>query len=160
MNTAAVPKGPSAFGMLKELRGLGPTYLARALAIAAASALVISIPTRLIPNGFFSRMTPTRPQDYVFLMLSSVLLGLVLALRSPLQPIAQRSTIGGGLGTYLAVGCPICNKIVVALLGTGGALTYFAPLQPIIGLGAIVVLWMTLRRRLRAMLLASCPVTG
>ncbi len=158
MNAAPLPPAPTRLGVLKDLIGLCPSYAARATVIAVASALVIAIPTRLIPNGFFARMTPTRPQDNVFLTLSSVLLGLVLALGSPIQPGAQRGTIGGGIGTYLAVGCPICNKIVVAMVETGGALSYFAPIQPVLGLGAVVVLWMTLRRRLRAMRSASCPV--
>lgn len=32
-----------------------------------------------------------------------------------------------------AIGCPVCNKIVVALLGASGAISWFAPLQPILG---------------------------
>lgn len=64
----------------------------------------------------------------------------------------------GGVGTYLAVGCPICNKLVVALLGTSGALTYFAPIQPLLGVGAVALLVFALRRRLLALAEASCPV--
>ncbi len=40
----------------------------------------------------------------------------------------------------LAVGCPLCNKIVLALIGTTGALEYWAPLQPILGAVSVLLL--------------------
>ena len=35
--------------------------------------------------------------------------------------------LGGGLLSVFAIGCPVCNKIVVLALGATGALTYFVP---------------------------------
>lgn len=64
----------------------------------------------------------------------------------------------GGLATVLAVGCPICNKVVVALIGTAGALSVFAPMQPFLGAAGIVLLVVGLRRRLRDLRVAACPV--
>jgi hypothetical protein len=55
------------------------------------AALLIGIPTVLIPNTFFSRMTPTSPQDYVIWGISVALIGPVMAL-AMLYP--TRSTIG------------------------------------------------------------------
>lgn len=52
-----------------------------ACAFSVLTALVIGIPTRVVPNGFFRRMTPTRPQDYAFIAVASVLVGLTFALR-------------------------------------------------------------------------------
>ena len=132
-------------------------YWVRAALIAAASGLVIAVPTRLIPNGFFTRMTPTRPQDYAFLFVSSALVGLTFAARPSIGG-SERSALAGGVGTYLAVGCPICNKVVVALLGASGAMSYFAPIQPILGVGAVALLFVALGRRLRAVNAESCPV--
>jgi hypothetical protein len=132
-------------------------YWIKASFIAAASALVIAIPTRLIPNDFFTRMTPSRPQDYAFLFVSSALVGLTFAARPPAGG-AEQSALLGGVGTYLAVGCPICNKVVVALLGASGAMTYFAPIQPILGAGAVALLFVALTRRLRAINAGSCAV--
>jgi len=40
---------------------------------------------------------------------------------------------GGGLLSFLAIGCPICNKLVVLALGLGGVLRWFAPIQPLLG---------------------------
>lgn len=139
------------------MAGMGTGYWLRAGAIAIAGAAVIAVPTRLIPNGLFARMTPTRPLDYVFLVVSSLLLGLTLAARPGVRG-GERRAIVGGVGTYLAVGCPICNKLVVALLGTSGALTYFAPLQPILGAGAVALLAFALRSRLRSLTEPSCRV--
>ena len=62
------------------------------------------------------------------------------------------STVGtiAGLGAFLAIGCPVCNKLALVLLGTSGALTIWAPLQPIIGLASLLLLAGTLAWRLRA----------
>jgi hypothetical protein len=56
------------------------------------------------------------------------------------------------VGTFLAIGCPVCNKIALVLLGTGGAMTVFAPIQPFIGAASLMLLAGTLawRFRLRA----------
>lgn len=143
--------------VFRTMARMGTGYWLRAGTIAIAGAVAIAIPARLIPNGFFARMTPTRPLDYVFLAVSSILLGLTLAAR-PGGGGAEGRTIVGGVGTYLAVGCPICNKLVVALLGTSGALTYFAPIQPLLGAGSVALLAVALRRRLRALVEASCRV--
>ena len=67
---------------------------------------------------------------------------------------AEGTTLGtvAGLGTFLAIGCPVCNKIALVLLGASGALTVFAPLQPLIGAASLGLLAGTLawRFRLRA----------
>lgn len=61
----------------------------------------------------------------------------------------HRGTVAGLLG-YLAVGCPVCNKVVVLALGTSGAMTWFAPLQPVLALASVVLLLVALRSRLQA----------
>jgi hypothetical protein len=156
---------------LHALRQVGGTTWLRAAGFGLAAGVVIAIPTRLVPNGFFSRMTPTRPQDYVLLVVSSALLGLTMALQSSGNAASSfrlaRPGVGGGamearavvagVGTFLAVGCPVCNKVVVALIGTGGALSFFAPLQPVIGLAAVALLVVGLRRQLRGLDATACP---
>lgn len=142
------------------LARMDAAYWVRAALVAGASAVLIAVPTRLIPNGFFARMTPTRPQDYLFLAASSLLLGLTFAARPAAGGQGQRGAAAGGVATYLAVGCPICNKVVVALLGASGAMTYFAPVQPILGIGAVALLYVALRRRLSAIAAESCPIPG
>ena len=48
-----------------------------------------------------------------------------------------------------AVGCPVCNKPIVVLLGASGALELWAPLQPVLGAVTIVFLAVALVIRLR-----------
>ena len=142
--------------MLETLRSRGPRYWATACGYSVLAALVIGIPTRVIPNHWFSRMTPTRLEDYLFLGVSVALLGMTVALGRQ-GALDARRPLGSGLATFLAVGCPICNKVVVALLGVGGALSWFAPLQPVLGTAAVVLLAIGLRQRLREVRSGTCP---
>lgn len=68
----------------------------------------------------------------------------------------MRGAFSGGLLSFLAVGCPVCNKLVVLLLGLGGALQYFRPIQPVLAAAGLGLLVATLALRLRAS--ASCEV--
>jgi hypothetical protein len=127
----------------------------------AGSALLLGVPTRLVPNPLFSRIVPTGPQDYVIWIVSVLLLGPLLALmtlypmRSPKAAPGKSSiagtgrAFGGALLSFFSVGCPVCNKVVVLLLGLGGAMTIFNPLRPFLGLASIVLLAVTLFLRVR-----------
>ena len=53
--------------------------------------------------------------------------------RSPVVVTGRPSGPMASIGAFLAIGCPVCNKIALVLLGTSGAMTVFAPLQPVIG---------------------------
>ena len=121
---------------------------------ATAAAILIGIPTDIVPNDWFTRMTPIRPQDYVIWATTALLAGLVVgtfALRGDRRQ-GEACAMSGGLLSFFAVGCAVCNKLVVLLLGTTGALTFFAPLQLYIGLASIAALaWaLLLRARLVA----------
>ena len=123
-----------------------------------AALILLGIPTAVIPNPVFVRMTPPETFNILVWLASAPLIGLLVAtyVRSPRlqlrgvgsEPGAGRATLGG-VAAYLAIGCPICNKVVVAALGVSGALSYFAPLQPIIGAGSLAILGATLAWRLR-----------
>lgn len=117
---------------------------------AAAALVLIGVPADLIDTQWFVRMIPARPQDYAIWVGSAVLAGLIagtFALPAPEGDAAK--TLSGGALTYLAVGCPICNKLVVMLLGVSGALTFFAPVQLYLGLASLGLLAWTLRLRAR-----------
>ena len=45
----------------------------------------------------------------------------------------------GSMLSLFAVGCPICNKLVVMAVGVSGALNWFAPLQPLLAGGSLVL---------------------
>ena len=89
------------------------------------------------------------------------LIGLIFAIRSESGVSAEadeRRTIWGGFVSFLAVGCPVCNQALVTLVGTSGALAWWAPVQPIVGLLAVGRLLCTLRRRLLTYDIEACPV--
>lgn len=135
-------------------RSLHGIFRASALGVlfGIGTFLAVGIPTAVIPNQWFHRMTPTRPQDYIFLAATALIataIGATYASPSACQRQERRLTAGGVL-SFLAVGCPICNKVVVLLLGVSGALNYFAPIQPVLGLASVTLLGFTLLLRLRA----------
>ena len=135
---------------------------------AAGATLLLGIPTVLIPNHLFSRTVPTSPQDYVIWVVSVLLIGPLMGLTT-LYPVGPKATtqnhslkgsgraIAGTLLSFFSVGCPVCNKVVVLLLGLGGAMTFFNPLRPFLGLAAIVLMSVTLYMRVRV-LRHGCPV--
>ncbi len=64
---------------------------------ALGVALLIGLPTVLIPNIFFKRMTPTSSQDYIIWGISALLIGAVMALATlyPTSGASANSAIGG-----------------------------------------------------------------
>jgi hypothetical protein len=122
-------------------------------ALAAAIGLVvIGLPTAIYENPFFVRMTPVRPQDYVIWVVSAVLIGLTVgSYFAGGSKAGEEKILSGGVLSILAVGCPICNKPVVLLLGISGALTFFAPIQLYIGIASVLLLGWTLLLRARAL---------
>ena len=107
---------------------------------ALASGVVVGIPTAMIDNPVFVRMTPIRSQDYVIWLATALLAGLIIGTYAVSTDANQKPLLSGGLLSAFAVGCPVCNKLVVLLIGTSGALSFFAPLQIYIGLAALTLL--------------------
>jgi hypothetical protein len=138
------------------------TYV-RAIPYALMAAIFIGVPSDLIDTPVFGRPVEIRPIDYVIWAITSALIGLVFAIRLPAaqQEAQERNdlrTVWGGFVSFLAVGCPVCNQMVVALVGTSGALSWWAPVQPFVGAVAIgLVLW-ALRTRLATYQLTACPL--
>jgi hypothetical protein len=143
------------------LRSLPSATWLRAIPIAAVAAAAIAIPSDLLDNRFFGRPIAPRPIDYVILAITAGLIGLILAIRSPTTAATdshERRTMWSGFVSFLAVGCPVCNQAVVALVGTSGALSWWAPVQPVVGMFAVALLVWTLRQRLRACEPNACPI--
>jgi hypothetical protein len=149
----------------------------------AGSLLLFGLTSAIVPNPVFGRQIPPEPFAIVVWLLSAPLMGLIGATYSapragstspagpgtialPLQPAttandrrAGRMGTVAGFGAFLAIGCPVCNKIALVLLGTSGALTIWAPLQPIIGAASLLLLAATLAWRIRSRRAGGvCPV--
>jgi hypothetical protein len=133
---------------------------------AALTALLIGLPTEMVANPWFDRMTPVRIWDRPVWLLTSVLAGLLLAtfVATPMAGDRDDHDIRrGGLGgvlAFFAVGCPVCNKLVVLALGTTGAHTFFEPVQPVLGLASLLLLGLALRARMRGERACALPVEG
>lgn len=149
--------------------------LDRRLLRAAAGWSVLSLVafglvSAIVPNPVFGRQLPPEPFAIWVWLLSAPLMGLVIATytvpapaaTSPLPIVLVRDGVGepprerggtlatiGGFGAFLAIGCPVCNKIALVLLGTSGALSVYAPIQPFIGAASLLLLVATLAWRLR-----------
>lgn len=134
----------------------GPRRWAGAGVAAVLTLLAIGLPTDVIPNPVFGRPVPVTWWSLPVLVLTSVLAGLLAAtyVREPAVDPAEldRPARAGGIGgllAFFAIGCPVCNKVVLLALGTTGALELFAPVQPLLAVLSVVVLALALRARLR-----------
>ncbi len=156
--------------MIQDLLELPRSTWPRAVLFAGIAAVLIAVPSDLIDTPIFGRPVEVRWIDYVILAITSALIGLILAIRpEPADPAASEElavtvdrqgtrTVWGGFVSFLAVGCPVCNQAVVALIGVSGALSWWAPVQPFVGLLAVGLLLYTLRKRLNTYKLAACPI--
>lgn len=105
--------------------------------------LLFGIVTDLIQNQLFIRMVEKTVLDYFFLIASSVLLGTYIAVHLYKKNISKKcdvATYSGGVGSFLAFGCPICNKLLVLLFGVTALTIYFEPYRPYLGILSIGLL--------------------
>jgi hypothetical protein len=127
-----------------------------AAAAAVGTVLVVAVPTDLIDTPVFSREVPPTWWAWPVTLVAGVLSGLLLAtyVADPASrpeddaPAPARAGSLGGVLTFFAVGCPVCNKIVLLALGTTGAMRWFEPVQPVLSVAAIGLLAWALRKRL------------
>ena len=140
---------------LRSFASWQPRRWLAAIVVGVLAALVMGVPTGIVHTSFYTRMTPVTWWNYPVWAVSALLVGLIAATyvraggTRMSAPDRSRRTIGATLLTTFAVGCPICNKLVVALIGVTGALNYWAPLQPVLGLLSIALLVSGLALRLQ-----------
>lgn len=146
---------------LDALRAWTLRHWTVAVLTTLAAAVLVAVPTAVLPTPWFSREIPTPAWAYPVLGLVAALSGLVAAtyVRAPDGPGGRRASAGALLG-FLAVGCPVCNKLVLLVLGYTGAITWFEPLQPVLAVLAVVGLAAALRARLRGAATCPLPRTG
>jgi len=135
--------------------------MALAVLGALGTALLVGIPTDVIPNPWFGREIGVRSLDVVVLVALSGVTGALLATYAVAGPSGAgvpRAGVGSGIVGWFAIGCPVCNKLVVALLGVSGATSTFAPAQPVLGVAAVALAATALVLRVRAIRRGECPL--
>ena len=141
MNTAKIIK-----------KGVFP-YILIGLGVGILFFFISGMVTSLLPNSFFTRMTSTTVWDYVFLIGSSLLLGAYVGVHYYKKNKTKKcDTVAttGGIGSFLAFACPVCNKLLVFVFGATALMTYFEPYRSLLGLGSMGLLagavWWRIKR--------------
>lgn len=141
---------------LAALRAWDLRRWAIAAAGAVGAAVISGVPTGIVATPVYARPIPVPGWAYPVWAISALIMGLLLAAmigsrRAALSEAEAGNgpVVGGGVLSLIALGCPTCNAVAVAALGTGGALSVFAPMQPILGVAAIAILLAALHRRLQ-----------
>lgn len=139
-----------------------------AVAVAGGTYFLFGLSTAVLANPVFGREVPATTWAPGVLLATAILSGLLSATyvrnggpapirlvgaEAPADPApGSRSARAGALGSflaYLAIGCPVCNKLALILLGTTGALNVYAPIQPYLGALGVALLAVALVVRLR-----------
>lgn len=171
---------------LKALSAWTPRQIFVSAGSAIIVALVLGIATVLIPNDLFTRDIPPVWWNYPVWLFTAAMSGILIGtyVRPSRRAIAAttqaedsdtdslptagqasadreerrtgRFAIAGGMLAWFAVGCPVCNKTALIALGYTGALTWFAPFQPVLAVAALIFSTVAVVWRLRGQV--ACPL--
>jgi hypothetical protein len=130
-------------------------------AAAAGTAGLLGIPTDVIANPWFERKVPTRSFEVVVLVAMSLIAAAIAATYgTPAAADARLRRAGAASGVlgWFAVSCPLCNPVVVGLLGASGATGTFARFQPALGALAVAFAAAALVLRVRSLRRGTCRI--
>jgi hypothetical protein len=141
--------------MLAELRAFSRRQWQTAAMISGAAFLLMGIVGETLPGASLGRTVPVEWWNYITLVLSPVLIGLIAATFVTNRQ-AKGSRIGGakagaGIGAVVgtvAMACPACSPLAIPLFGAAGLLSFLAPERGLIALLSVVLLAITLALRL------------
>jgi len=134
--------------------------------VAPVAGLAIGVPTGVAPRPFYTRTAPVLWWNYPAWATSSLFMGLLGATYVGQRPVVKdsgprsRRAVLAGLLAAFAVGCPICNKLVVLAIGVSGALSYWAPARPLLAVVSLALLAHELVQRLRTADVCQVPSTS
>jgi len=133
-----------------------------AISVGFLTYLFIALPTAVMKNPIFGREIAVTSWSVTVIVITSMLTGLLTATYvknefSDENPKQMKIGSTGALLSFFAVGCPVCNKLVLLALGYSGAIQYFAPIQPYLALIGIALLMYSLRMRLNNEYSCSLP---
>jgi hypothetical protein len=164
MGACADHASPTVLGSRATTRPARPRRIVAGVGAAVAVAVAAGVPTDVLPNPWFMRMTPAPWWTVPVWALTSLLAGVYVSAALARPPACRRRSRGvagaGATAAWLAVGCPVCNKVVVAVLGAAGAVTWFAPVQPWLALSAPLLITIALARLRAGAPHAAVPPAG
>jgi hypothetical protein len=130
---------------LSVLRALSLREVTLSTLIALGSFIAVGTLTALWQNPLFVRMTPVAGFEFALLAAQCVLGGLYLGVRTPM--CAVKTAGSGGILGFLGVACPVCNKVLLAIFGSGLLISYFEPVRSYVGLlGTAILLFALLKK--------------
>jgi hypothetical protein len=120
---------------------------------AIVTGLVISIPTAVLENSVFGREIAVTSWSVPVIVITSILSGLLFTTyikndSANTEDTSLKIGTAGAFFSFLAVGCPVCNKIALVALGYSGTMNYFAPVQPFLAFAGVAILTYALIMRL------------
>jgi hypothetical protein len=128
---------------------LSGTGVARGTGIALAMFAALGTVAALWENPLFMRMTPAGALEVSLLLLQSALAGIYLGL--PQSACGKHTAGAGAIIGFLGIACPVCNKLLVLLVGSALLLEYFEPVRLYVALAGAALLalavWLKLGRR-------------
>lgn len=163
---------------LLGLKQWGRRRIQAAFVAAVVVGLLIGIATVLIPNPWFARDIEPVWWNYPVWIVTAGMTGMLIATyvrpiqatpassevaEAPTGGTARKDSHGrlgmvGGLLSWFAVGCPVCNKLALIAFGYSGAITYFAPIQPVLAIAALVLTFGALIWRLKGQVVCNVAI--
>ncbi|WP_440769147.1 hypothetical protein [Natronorubrum sp. DTA28] len=115
--------------------------LLRGALAAGGFFLFTGVVTGLLQTSLFDRMVPRTALDYGLLSLTAVLVGAYVTQRATLDDCGgDGCAYGGAAGGFVAVACPHCNAVLVALFSASWLAAYVDPIRPLLGLVGVALL--------------------
>ena len=122
--------------------------IARGAAAGAGMFVALGTVAALWTNPFFMRMTSAGGFEITLLLLQALLAGVYVGL--PRSPCGKRTAGAGAIIGFLGIACPVCNKVLVLLIGSALLLEYFEPVRLYVAVGGAALLalavWLKLAR--------------
>ncbi len=141
----------------------GWTPLERAVGVGAVTALgfgvVVGVVTGAIDTPWLERQTPAFTVDYPIWAANALLVGALIGVSvyaAGRRQFSDAPIYAGGLLSAFAIACPLCNGLLVAVIGAGAAASVIDPLRPWLGAAAAVFMAVMLYRRVQTLRRGAC----